>query len=180
MSTTTKLRMIAISGVAIILALFTVQGTLAVWNQTAAAKAQVVTGADFSLAVKQSGATAQRLSVSGQMVTVPGIDGLLPGATRTISLTLTNTSDAGSGAFRVRVSPGTPKVAGPLAAHLTADIQRVQGTDCTAPGDPSALELGQGQSGTLCLTASLAANAPATLGGTSASLVVDLNAMQLP
>ena len=173
------LRMVAISGAATILALFTVQGTLAVWNQTTDSNRQIVAGADFFLAVKASGATAQRLSVAGQTVSIPGITGLLPGTTRTTALTLTNESDAGSETFRIRVNPGTPSVAGALAPHLTTDIYRVQGTDCAAPRVATALDLGQGQSGTLCLTVSLAANAPATLGGAEASLSMGLNATQL-
>lgn len=104
---------------------------------------------------------------------------MLPGTTRTTAITLTNSSNAGSGTFRIRVNPGTPSVAGALAPHLTTDIYRVQGTDCSAPRVSTALELGQGQSGTLCLIVSLAANAPATLGGAEASLALGLNATQL-
>lgn len=157
------LRMVAISGAATILALFTVQGTLAVWNQTTDSNPQTVAGADFSLAVKASGATVQRLSVAGQTVSIPWITGLLPGTTRTTALTLTHESNAGSGTFRIRVNPGTLSVAGDLAPHLATDIYRVQGTDCSAPRVSTALELGQGQRGTLCLTVALAANATATL-----------------
>lgn len=180
MSAKTKLRMIAISGVAIILASFTVQGTLAVWNQTASSKPQVVTGADFILAVTASGDTAQQLSVSGQTVIFPGITGMLPGTTRTTAITLTNSSNAGSGSFRIRVMPGMPTATGTLAPHLTTDLYRVQGTSCTAHHLPSAIELGQGKSGTLCLAVSLAANASATLGGTEATVGIDLNVTQLP
>lgn len=179
MGTKTTLRMVAFLGAAAILSLFTVQGTLAAWNQTAASNPQVVAGADFSLSVKATGATAQTISVSGQTVTVPQITGLLPGTTHRTALTLTNGSDAGSGTFRISVVPGTPVASGVLAPHLTTGIHRVQGTDCSAAPVSTVLELGQGQSGTLCLTVSLAADAPATLGGESAGLALDLNATQV-
>ncbi|WP_411732223.1 hypothetical protein [Paeniglutamicibacter sp.] len=173
------LRMVAILGAATILALFTVQGTLAVWNQATASNPQIVSGADFSLDVKASGAAAQRFSVSGQTVLIPGITGMLPGTTRTTAITLTNSSNAGSGTFRIRVNPGVPTATGSLAPHLTTDLYWVQGASCTAHHVPTALELGQGKSGTLCLTVSLAASAPATLGGAEASLGLDLNVTQL-
>ncbi|MFL4472966.1 hypothetical protein ACIPVK_03085 [Paeniglutamicibacter sp. MACA_103] len=179
MGTKTTLGMVAILGVATILALFTVQGTLAMWNQTATSKSQVVTGADFSLTVKASGATAQQLSVSGQTVTIPGITGMLPGTTRTTAVTLTNSSNAGSGTFRIGVVPGRPTTTGALASHIATDLYGVQGTDCTATRVSTAMELGQDQNGTLCLSVSLSANTPATLGGAEAGIGFNLNATQL-
>lgn len=179
MGTKTTLRMVAILGAATILALFTVQGTLAAWSQTAASKPQIVSGADFSLTVKTSGGTAQQLSVSGQTVTIPGVTGLLPGTTRTTAVTLTNSSNAGSGTFRIRVDPGLPTATGALAPYLTTDLYRVQDTDCSVNRIAMAVELGQGQSGTLCLTVALATNAPATLGGAVAGVGFNLNATRL-
>jgi predicted ribosomally synthesized peptide with SipW-like signal peptide len=179
MGTKTTLRMVAILGAATILALFTVQGTLAAWNQTDTSNRQIVTGADFSVAVKASGAANQQLSVSGQIVTIPGITGLLPGTSRTTAVTLTNSSNAGSGTFRIRVDPGLPTATGVLAPYLTTDLYRVQDTDCSVNRVAKAVELGQGQSGTLCLTVTLEANSPATLGGEVASVGFNLNTTQL-
>ena len=180
MGTRTVLNTGALLAVAGILGLGTVQGTLAAWNAAAASKTQTVATAQFSLSIKAADAAAQQLSVSGQEVSLPGTTGLLPGTSRTTALTLTNTSDAGSGTLGAAVQVGSPRVSGPLAAYLGTDIYRAQGTDCSVAAAPSQMELAQGKSAVLCLRTTLAGNAPATLGGAGAKITFALGTTQHP
>jgi predicted ribosomally synthesized peptide with SipW-like signal peptide len=180
MGTRTVLKAGALLAIAAILGLGAVQGTLAAWNAATASKTQTVTTARFSLSIKAANAAAQQLSVSGQEVSLPGTTGLLPGTSRTTALTLTNTSDSGSGMLGATVDVGSPRASGALAAYLGTDIYRAQGTDCSVAAAPSQLKLAQGKSAVLCLRTTLAGNAPATLGGAGAKITFSLGSTQYP
>lgn len=161
---------------AVLMALFTVQGTLALWSATASSPAQALQTADFAVTITTTAGTS-RLAPA-QTVTIPAVTGLTPGASRTVPLTVTNATNAGNGAFTTRISTGTPSVSGTLAGHLTASVSPVQGTDCATARAGTSIDLAQNASGVFCLTVSMAASAPAYLGGSTAAVTLPLTAQQ--
>lgn len=178
MRTSAALKAAALLGVAVVLALFTVQGTLALWNTAAVSETQAVTTADFAVLVAPAGGMPQRLISTGT-VSMPPVTGLMRGTSRTTAITVTNATDAGSGSFAVRATAGTTQVIGPLAPYLMTTVSSAQGTDCAVTQAVRTLDLAQGASGTMCLTVSLAADAPATVGGAAASTELTLSIQQL-
>lgn len=177
MRITAALKATALICAAVLMALFTVQGTLALWSATAASPAQAMQTADFAVPITTTAGTAQL--APAQAVTIPAVTGMTPGTTRTIPVTVTNATDAGNGAFTTRITAGTPSVSGTLAGHLTAAVSPAQGTDCSTVRTGSSIDLAQSTSGVFCLKVTMAAAAPATLGGSTAAVTIPLTAQQL-
>lgn len=175
MKTKTALRATALISAAIVLALFTVQGTLALWNSSATSTNQTVQTADFAVKVAVDG-TQQLLPASGT-VTVAGISGLKPGVSKTISLQATNATDAG-GTFTVLISASTPVVTGQLSPYLTTSLGLGQNGTCTTVSQGKTLQLAKGAAGTFCLTTTLAADTPASFGGAGATIALGLATTQ--
>lgn len=178
MRTTAALKATALIAIAVLMALLTVQGTLALWNATASSKNQTVQSADFAVTVRTPDGGTARLSGT-QTISVGGLTGLTPGTSRTVPVQVTNATDAGNGTFKARITAGTPQVSGTLAGYLTASIRPAQSTDCSSVRTGTSIDLAQNATGVFCLTAALSANAPATLGGTTGAVTITLTAQQL-
>ncbi|MFF1252998.1 hypothetical protein ACFVYC_10965 [Pseudarthrobacter sp. NPDC058329] len=177
MRITAALKATALMCAAVLMALFTVQGTLALWSATAASPAQAMQTADFAVTIISPAGTAQL--APAQAVTIPAVTGLKPGTSQTVPVTVKNATDAGNGAFTARITAGVPLISGPLAGHLTAVVSPAQGTNCATVLTGSSITLAQGVSGVFCLKVSMAAAAPATLGGSNAAVTIPLTAQQL-
>ncbi|MEE1621901.1 hypothetical protein ACQ7DA_09690 [Zafaria sp. J156] len=176
----TTLRVAALLGAATVLGLLTVQGTLALWSATASSGAQAVRTADFTVLVRTADGATSALGAGTSPVTLPPVTGLVKGGSRTTAVTLVNATDAGSGAFRARVTAGTPQVQGQLQSRLTVTVRPGTDAGCSAFRPGPGIDLAQGASGVLCVTTTLAAETPASLGGAGASVIIPLTAEQLP
>lgn len=172
------LKATALVGAAVVMALFTVQGTLALWSATAASPAQAMQTADFAVMITTTAGGPVRLD-STQAVTIPAVTGMKPGTTQTVPVTVINATDAGSGAFTARITAGAPQISGDLATHLTAVVSPTQGPNCSTVRAGSSIDLVQNTSGVFCLKVTMAAAAPATLGGMNAAITIPLTAQQL-
>lgn len=180
MRTTSALKTAALVIAAVVLALGTVQGSLAVWNTTARASAGTINAADFAVTLTSESGAVQRLTTNGQPATValPAMTGLKPGDTLTIPVTVTNATDAGSGNFRIRVTASAPTVTGPTA-KLTATAGLSATSTCPTSTPPVSAQLAQGASATLCVKVSLEDKLPATFSGQENKVSVNLQAVQL-
>lgn len=181
MRTTSALKTAALLIAAVVLALGTVQGSLAAWNTSTSVGAGSVKAADFKVMLNAGSATGpQRLSVDGVPATValPAITNLKPGDTRTIPVTVTNATDAGNGVFRIRLTATAPTRSGPTAPELAVTAGLSSTAGC-ATRTETAIDLPQDTSATLCITVSLAENAPASLAGQSNGIGIKLTAAQL-
>lgn len=181
MRTTSALKTAALVIAAVVLALGTVQGSLAVWNTTTRASAGTINSADFAVTLTSESGAVQRLTTNGQPATValPAMTGLKPGGTLTIPVTVTNATDAGSGSFRIRVTASAPTVTGPTAAKLTATAGLSATSTCPTSIPPVSAQLAQGASATLCVKVSLEDKLPATFSGQENKISVNLQASQL-
>lgn len=157
------------------LGLLTVQGTHATWNAMASTTPQAIQSASLQVSVTANGETV-RISEGSHRVALPTAIGMLPGTSKTIPLRVTNTSNA-SGQFTIAVTAGEPRLEGALASHAAVSLRPAHNGSCDAPAT-GALLLSQGSAGTLCLTTTLASDAPASLSGKTAELTLLLTARQ--
>ncbi len=180
MRTTSALKTAALLIAAVVLALGTVQGSLAVWNTATSTSAGMVQAADFAVLLKAASGDEQRLSVNGvpATVTLPAVINLQPGETRVVPVTVTNAANAGSGAFRIRLTASTAVVSGAKTPGLAATAG-ISATGTCSGEAPATVDLAQGAQATLCVKVTLKAEAPATTGGQTSSVSVKLAATQL-
>jgi hypothetical protein len=175
MKTMSALKITGAIGVAIVLALLTVHGTLARWTATATTTGLSVQSADFKVTAAV-GQNVQRVPAGGT-ITVPGPTALTPGTSQNTPIVVTNAADA-SGPFTISVTAGTTHAIGALAPYLTTSIGVGQSGSCTDIRQDTRVVLAKGASATFCLTATLAANTPATFGGAGASITFTLATQQ--
>ncbi|MFL4477624.1 SipW-dependent-type signal peptide-containing protein [Paeniglutamicibacter sp. ORCA_105] len=175
MKTMSALKATAAIGVAIVLALLTVQGTLALWTATATTTSQTVQSADFKVTAAV-GENVQRLPAGGT-ITVAGPTGLTPGTSQSTPIVVTNAADA-SGPFTISATAGTTTATGALAPYLSTSIGLGQDGRCTNIRQDTRVVLAKGASATFCLTTTLAENTPATFGGAGASIAFTLATQQ--
>lgn len=175
MKTMTALKAIAAIGAAIVLALLTVQGTLALWNATATSEKQTVQAADFKVSVAVDGGPEQRLPADGVVkAIVPS--GLTPGTSKVTPIVVNNATDAG-GSFTISATASRPVVSGQLAPYLETSIGLDQNGKCTSV-ESGPMYLAKGASGTFCLTTTLKSGTPSAMSGTDASIAFTLTAAQ--
>ncbi|MGP9618169.1 hypothetical protein ACT3S2_14205 [Arthrobacter sp. AOP36-A1-22] len=179
MRTTSALKTAALLIVAVVLALGTVQGSLAVWNTATSTSAGTVQAADFAVTLQSGSTEPQRLPVNGApaKIQLPGLNGLKPGEKRTVRLTVTDDTDAGLATFRIRVT-ASADVSDGAADYLTTTAEFSCSDKSPAKG-PSSADLEHQGSATLCVTVTLKSDAPATAGGQTSNLSVELTATQL-
>lgn len=176
MKTMSALKATATIGAAIVLALLTVQGTLALWNATATSKSQSVQSADFKVTVKVGDREPQRLPASGN-IAVAAPSGLMPGISKATRIVVTNDTDAG-GAFTVKATASGLAVSGELKQYLSTSIGLDHDGSCTVVQQGTSIVLAKDASAAFCLTTRLAATAPATLGGGGAAIAFTLTTEQ--
>lgn len=181
MQATATLKAAALCGTAVVLGLLTVQGSLALWTQTAASAAGSVRAADFAVTVIADNGRQQRLSASGtpRTVTVAGVPALERDKPVVVPVTVTNATNAGSGTFTLRTTAGAPTVTGALAGYVDAAVALASGGTCATRTAGNARDIAQGAAGTFCLTLTLKSTAPATLSGAAATVDVGISALQL-
>lgn len=177
MKTMSALKATATISAAIVLALFTVQGTLALWTASAPTKSQSVQSADFNVTVAVGNREPQRLP-PGEPVTVEGPAGLTPGTSHTTPIVVTNATEAG-GTFTIAATAAATAT-GKLAPYLATSIGLGQGGTCTQVQEVRTLVLSKGASGTFCLTTTLNMDTPVSMGGTGASIAFTLATAQQP
>lgn len=180
MRTASALKTTSLLIAAVVLALGTVQGSLALWNTTTSSGAGMVQAADFAVLLKTGAGAEQRLSANGVPATValPAITDLQPGQTQTVPVTVTNATNAGSGAFRIRLTASAPVVSGAKPPGLTATAGISATASCSGQ-PPATVDLAQGARATLCVKVTLQDKAPATSGGQTSNAAVKLTATQL-
>lgn len=176
-------RMLKVAGLmlaATVLGLLTVQGSLALWNIAASSTAQSVTAAQFAVSVTSGSGAVEYLSAGTSTVDLAGQDPLKPGESNTLAIRVGNATDAGSGTFRTRIVLGSPSVGGEMGSHLTLNLTKAKGSDCSTRGNSlTGSDLGQDESALYCLKTTLAKDAPATLSGAKGTISVPLTATQL-
>lgn len=178
MKTAATVKVAALIGAAVIMALFTVQGTLALWSASTASTGQLLQSADFTVDVASAGGTGRLDPV--QTITMPPVTGMTPGTSRTVPVTVTNSTQAGSGTFKTRITAGAPQVSGPLAGYVTGTVRPSLDAACSSIETGNSLDLPQGASGVFCVSMTMSPDAPATLGGSTAAVTVALTAQQQP
>lgn len=176
MKTKAALQATATIVAAIVLALFTVQGTLASWTASAATTSQSVRAADFTVTVAVGGMAAQPLAAGG-VVAVQAPAGLKPWTSKVTPIVVTNATDAG-GTFTVESTLTVQTATGPLAPYLVAGIGVGRGGDCATARQGRTVVLDKGASATFCLTTALKADTPVALGGKGASITLTLATQQ--
>ncbi|MDN6300956.1 MAG: hypothetical protein L0J68_11915 [Micrococcaceae bacterium] len=180
MRTTSALKTAALLIVSVVLALGSVQGSLAVWNTATGSGAGTVQAADFAVLLKTASGNEQRLSANGApaTVTLPAVTNLQPGESRTLPVAVTNATNAGSGAFRIRLTASPAVVSGAKTPGLAATAGISTTGNCS--GQTSAtVDLAQNGQATLCVKVTLQDKVPATSGGQTNSVSVKLAATQL-
>ncbi|WP_372696958.1 hypothetical protein [Arthrobacter sp. JSM 101049] len=172
------LKTAALVAAAVVLGLGTVQGSLAIWNTEAESGAGTVKAADFKVRLTTGPTTNQRLNGGSTIVTLPAITGLAPGKTQTLSVPVTNDTNAGSGNFRVLVATTQPQLNN-LPAGLTATAGMLASGQCETSTWQRSVELAQQGTATLCVTVRMPDGTPATSGGLTGSISVELTATQV-
>lgn len=187
MRITPMLQTAAVLALAAVAGLVGASGTWALWNETAPAETGTVQSANF--VVEVDGAD---MIVNGTATTVAldnPSDALTPSSPVYASLTLSNTTDAGSD-FTIGTTVGTPRVTSTnsaLADALIVQSARMPASgQCSAasyPADASAgsttAQVAKGGSQQFCLRMSLPARAPDTLVNSTAAVTVPVHVEQI-
>lgn len=184
MSTSDALRMAAVIGTAVVAGLLAVQGTWALWDAAAASGARSVQAADFRVELNGSPMTAGGVSATVALQN-PAM-ALTPTNPVYAAVTLTNATNAG-GPFRILAAAGTPSATSStpgLAATISVQTAPAPAAGgclaATYSATPASTVVAKGGSVTLCLRASLPADAPSMLGGSAVAIAVPITATQLP
>jgi predicted ribosomally synthesized peptide with SipW-like signal peptide len=180
MKTMSALKATATIGAAIVLALLTVQGTLASWSASTTSTSQVVQAADFAMTAAVGDGGPQPLPAGG-VLRVPVPTGLKPWTSKVTPIVVTNDTNAG-GAFTIRATATAtvPADGGQLAPYLVTGLGAGKGGSCAAIDQVTTVVLDKGASATFCLSTSLKADTPVAMGGTGASIALTLDTQQQP
>lgn len=182
MSTTNLLRMAAVTVLAVVAGLLTVQGTWALWNATTQANAGVVRAADFHVELNGRPMTVNGVAAS---IALQNPAPLTPGTSAHLAVTVTNKSNA-SGPFTIRATAGTaqistqtPGLAGTLQVQ-TAPAP-ANGICSQATYSPSAsVAVAKDAAAAICVRISLPAGASETYRGATAGVTLPITVTQLP
>src|SRR6476661_7643073 len=131
MRTKRRLQAAALTALAVVMGLFTVQGTYALWSAAASASPGTITSASFDMALQavNTGATTNMTLADGKTsanLTLSPAGTLGPGATVYGGAVVTNNTNAG-GQFNTAISVNQPSVAnlngGVLATYITVSAK---------------------------------------------------------
>lgn len=195
MRTKRRLQAAALTAVAVVLGLFTVQGTYALWSAAASASPGTITSASFDTtmtAVNTRQSTTMTLSNGAPATLTLSPAGTLgPGTSVYGGVVVTNNTNAG-GQFNTAITASQPTIAnvngGSLASYVRVNAKSAaSSTECsTATGfapigsaglvSPTVLK---GGSTVFCFQISLDSSAPATVKGQAVNISLQLTARQL-
>ena len=183
--------------IAVMLAMFTVQGSYALWNKAVSSNAGTVQAADFRISLTDTNTskvtdmtlpngTSATLSLSS---TAMGV--IIPGQSSYAGVEVKNITNAG-GDFTVRASTSTPTIGNTagssLAPYLSVKTatasslsQCSQATlyDGVQDSETPIVDIIKNGSGVFCFQVSLAATMPASLSGQSAKVTIPILVNQL-
>jgi hypothetical protein len=195
MRTKRRLQAAALTAVAVVLGLFTVQGTYALWSAAASASPGTITSASFDTALTavNTGQTTTMTLADGSAatLTLSPAGTLGPGTSVYGGVVVTNNTNAG-GQFNTAITAGQPSIAnvsgGTLAGYVTVNAKTAASSaECsTATGFASISTAGlvsptvaKGGSTVFCFQVSLSSSAPSTVKGQAVNISLQLTARQL-
>lgn len=195
MRTKRRLQAAALTAVAVVLGLFTVQGTYALWSAAASASPGTITSASFDTALTavNTGQTTTMTLADGSAatLTLSPAGTLGPGTSVYGGVVVTNNTNAG-GQFNTAITAGQPTIAnvsgGTLAGYVTVNAKTAASSaECsTATGFASIGTAGlvsptvaKGGSTVFCFQVSLSSSAPSTVKGQAVNISLQLTARQL-
>ncbi|BCW76725.1 MULTISPECIES: hypothetical protein [unclassified Arthrobacter] len=195
MRTKRRLQAAALTAVAVVLGLFTVQGTYALWSAAASASPGTITSASFDTALTavNTGQTTTMTLADGSAatLTLSPAGTLGPGTSVYGGVVVTNNTNAG-GQFNTAITAGQPTIAnvsgGTLAGYVTVNAKTAASSaECsTATGFASISTAGlvsptvaKGGSTVFCFQVSLSSSAPSTVKGQAVNISLQLTARQL-
>ncbi len=183
---------------AVVLGLLTVQGTYALWNAAVSSNAGTVSAADFRVSLTDGptnrttnmtlddGTAAGKPATLALSTTPVGV--LVPGRPIYAGVQLGNVTNAG-GDFNIRATAGAPKITNfsgsgiadnlVVKAAAAATVAQCQSATLYANAASTAnVLIAKNASAVLCFQVTLAANAPGSLQGQSASISIPLTVDQ--
>lgn len=181
MRTKRRLQAAALVAVAVVLGLFAVQGTYALWNAVASAVPGTVTSASFDTALQavNTGATTL-MTIDGKAatLTLSPAGTLGPGTSVYGGVVVTNNTNAG-GQFNTAITAGPPSVVnlngGALATYITVKAKAaLSPTDCSVATGYDAIDVVKGLvsptvikggSTVFCFQVSLSSSTPSSVNG---------------
>lgn len=195
MRTKRRLQAAALTAVAVVLGLFTVQGTYALWSAAASASPGTITSASFDTALTavNTGQTTTMTLADGSAatLTLSPAGTLGPGTSVYGGVVVTNNTNAG-GQFNTAITAGQPTIAnvsgGTLASYVSVNAKTAASSaECsTATGFGSISTAGlvsptvaKGGSTVFCFQVSLSTSAPSTVKGQAVNISLQLTARQL-
>lgn len=195
MRTKRRLQAAALTAVAVVLGLFTVQGTYALWSAAASASPGTITSASFDTALTavNTGQTTTMTLADGSAatLTLSPAGTLGPGTSVYGGVVVTNNTNAG-GQFNTAITAGQPSIAnvsgGTLASYVSVNAKTAASSaECsTATGFASISTAGlvsptvaKGGSTVFCFQVSLSTSAPSTVKGQAVNISLQLTARQL-
>ena len=195
MRTKRRLQAAALTAVAVVLGLFTVQGTYALWSAAASASPGTITSASFDTALTavNTGQTTTMTLADGSAatLTLSPAGTLGPGTSVYGGVVVTNNTNAG-GQFNTAITAGQPTIAnvsgGTLAGYVSVNAKTAASSaECsTATGFASISTAGlvsptvaKGGSTVFCFQVSLSSSAPSTVKGQAVNISLQLTARQL-
>lgn len=195
MRTKRRLQAAALTAVAVVLGLFTVQGTYALWSAAASASPGTITSASFDTALTavNTGQTTTMTLADGSAatLTLSPAGTLGPGTSVYGGVVVTNNTNAG-GQFNTAITAGQPTIAnvsgGTLAGYVSVNAKTAASSaECsTATGFASISTAGlvsptvaKGGSTVFCFQVSLSTSAPSTVKGQAVNISLQLTARQL-
>ncbi|MFF2344683.1 SipW-dependent-type signal peptide-containing protein [Pseudarthrobacter sp. NPDC058119] len=182
MRTKRRLQAAALVAVAVVLGLFAVQGTYALWNAVASASPGTITSASFdtTLQAVNTGATTNMTLADGRTaatLTLSPAGVLGPGTSVYGGVVVTNNTNAG-GQFNTAITAGPPSVAnlngGSLATYISVNAKvAASSADCSNAAGFAAISaaglvsptVAKGGSTVFCFQVSLSSSAPSSVNG---------------
>jgi len=196
MRTKRRLQTAALVAFAVVLGLFTVQGTYALWNAVASATPGTITSASFdtTLQAVNTGTTTNMTLADGKTsanLTLSPAGTLGPGTSVYGGVVVTNNTNAG-GQFNTAITVNQPSVAnlngGVLATYIIVSAKTaVSSTECSSSTGYAQIgasglvspTVGKGASTIFCFQVSLASGAPSTVKGQAVTISLPFTARQL-
>jgi uncharacterized protein YaiE (UPF0345 family) len=197
MKSTRALKATGLVLIAVVLALFTVQGSYALWNKAVSSNAGTVQAADFRISLTDTitsrvtdmtlaDGTAATLSLSTTPIGV-----VIPGQSTYAGVQVGNVTNAG-GAFTVRASTSTPIIdnnaGSPLAPYMVlktvaaTSLSQCSQASLYAAATPSGVastDIAKAETGVFCFQLTLAGTMPVNLSGQTATIAIPISANQL-
>jgi hypothetical protein len=187
------LKAAALLAAAVVLGMLTVQGSYALWNATAPLGAGTIHAADFRVSLGSGDTNVDMTMEDGTPATLAletaPAGKLLPGSAVRAGVKLTNLTDAG-GEFTIRahitsaptISSATLAEYLNIAATGAGSLEECENPalfTAAATGTLPSIDLAKGESGVICLQATLSQHTPPSLHDTTTTISIPLAAEQI-